>query len=820
MPTDVQTNLTIAMQTKGFDKGMREMMGVSQKTLESLKKQAVEYSKVQTSIGNMQKKIQLLSKIQMDAGRKMEEITDKTSAAFKKQEDRLERAQARSQKYRKEVQLLARAHQLDAEAQDRLVRSHRELAKLQKQEQQQSRWAGLQGFVQGAGIGGMAGMFMQRGPGMGRQFIGQRVGGLFRRAGQFGAGLAQAPFSGIGGLQQALTSLPGGGILAGQLGAVAQHSQAALQWQRQRVDIAPQFRADPGLVAQTRGQEAQAIASMRAMPPQTQFRGTGVFGRERTQAFMQAGLGQLMRETAAELKGMNLGYGLEKLPEVKAVTKEVGENLYKTTFRVLSQEGVPDIQRQRLEAGMKLRFQRIYGGEGGAETPAEMLAGLAGGGMPGEGPRARFERAGMPALRRVRGARQTQADILRGQVAKAQGRRRAAQLTPFGIAGDIGKRLRGLGRPESAQEVAQLYQMAGGEFMGGGGQQSDVEAAMAAKTMYGVQTQTAGAFMLGGRRGGLVGGRGQSAEALTGAVKDAFELGLTGAEVPRMLQIIAQGIQSFQQTGIPFNKDSLKAMTLEFGKAGIGGVRGTAMAQSLQRYIQGIGQRGISGGLDLMMMQQFGGFQGGGAQQYERAIMQMEMMGGKGIGGAKAGTPMGDMMKRLIEMGGGARGGGVTFMRKAMGRMGMQMGMGEAMGVAERLTGEKLMSQEQREAFAISPEEEARRRAAGGARAPQTPEQMAAMAAKRITDMGGNLKMQADIINKQLAVGSKALTAVQLLEKSSINLNSTFMTLAGETLKNFSKSMNSVTAEIDKHFKGGGSVWGLIGKGISALVTG
>lgn len=277
------------------------------------------------------------------------------------------------------------------------------------------------------------------------------------------------------------------------------------------------------------------------------------------------------------------------------------------------------------------------------------------------------------------------------------------------------------------------------------------------------------------------------------------------------MQITAQGIQQFQTSGIPFNKDSLKGMGDELGRAGIGGPRGVEMARGLQQYVQGIGQRGITGGLDLMMMQAFGGFKGGGAGAYEQAILQMESMGGKGVGGVEAGTPMAEMINRLVKMGGGARGGGVTFMRRAMGRAGMQMSMGEAMSLTERLTGEQLLTPEQREAFGIDKAGEIERRATAK-RLKITPESLMGAAKGRVRGVGPNLERQARLMNQQLSLGQSALGTVQTLESTATNMNKLFSENVMPTIDKFAGSMNKLVKSIDS--------WINTMEGVSGVVAG
>ena len=745
---NVQTNLTIAMQTKGFEKGLRDMLGISQKTMEGLKKQSAQYGEVQDRIKGMQARVQELAKVQLSAGAALEKINDKTSDAYKAQSESMKTASKEAQKLRKEVRLLEQAHKGDADAQGKMVNAQQKLMANQKQQQQQARGGFGQGFMQTA-MPGMASMFLQRGPGMMRQAGGQMLGGMARRAGRFGAGLGQAAFTGVGGLQQALGAIPlVGGVAAGQLGAVAGHSQQALQWQQQRLQMAP-------------------------------FMETGMSGRDRRQ-----------------LGGVEQG-----LQGVKQSRK------------------IADFARRMAAAPKSAEL---------AEDPSRAMMARMGMIAPGRKKvistfLTEEEKEQDPTRRQLKiiSDAEKQVDV-REKKLLAQ-RREIRARTPMGQIAGAGRELLGVGRQEAAQRTAQLFQVGGGRFTGGAGQQQQVKAAFAAQTMYGVGPEAAGGFLQAGRRGGLVGGRGRGMEAMTEGIGDALRLGLEGSEITQYLQQMAQGIQQFQATGIPFNKDSISSMATEFGKAGIGGPRGAAMAGGMQQYVQGIGQRGISSGIDLMAMQAFGGFSGGGPQDYEQAILQMESMQGVGAGGIEAGTPMGDMAKKLIEMGGGARGGGATFLRGAMGRMGVKMGMGEAMALTERVTGEKTsLTPEQREAAGIDVAGEAVRRGGGRKEAAKvaTVDQLVKAAANRVNALGPNLKMQASIMDKQLAVGQKALEAVQNLELSSLNVNQAFITMAGPALNGFSETMLSLTAELNKLVKSEGGVIAAIGKMIKNQVIG
>ncbi|OGO08146.1 MAG: hypothetical protein A2Y61_00230 [Chloroflexi bacterium RBG_13_60_13] len=709
MGKNVQTNLQIALSTKGFDKGLRDILGVTQKSLDGLKKQSVAFGKAQMDLAGMRKKIQDLAKVQLEAAKAMEQIGDKAGAAYKYQQAQLDKAKTATKLLRQETSLLAASHRTDAEATEKLARAIQKLSAEQQRAQQAAKWAFTQGLAQGTGVGGMASMFLQRGPGFGRQIAGQMVGGALHRGGRFGAGLASTPFAGIQGLQTALSALPGGGLLAGQLGAVASHTGQALQFQRQRVEAAPFIGgSDPAAVAGAQA-HLKALGTRPTLP-----RGKGAFDIPPSQRIRQNPLG-LAGVLAEELA---LG-----------IVGAVG----------MSREEASEYGRKRagLPKSEAAKRQQVYDAE-------------------------RARRAGGVAR---------------------------ARLGPALGLGEMGRDVAGIGQAEAVQRAAALYQTAGGVYTGGAAQQREFTTALAAQTQFGVGPGGAGAFLQAGRRGGLVGGRGQGAEALTSALSDAVEMGLEGSEITNYMQRVAQGIQQFQQTGIPFNKDSLKSLTMELAKGGIGGVRGAAMAGGLQQYVQGIGARGPTSGMDLMLMQAFGGFKGGGAGDYHDAIVQMEAMKGMGTGDITSGSKFGKLIQTLFAQGGGGKGAAVTL-RGMLGGIGMKGSQAEISAMIERVTGAQILTPEQR-ALAMSTTG-----AEGKVSKLQTPEQLMQAASTTISSMGPNLKKQADIINQQLGVGQSALTAVQNLETATVTINSAFMSIAGGPLTDFSKTISDLTLKI------------------------
>ena len=80
----------------------------------------------------------------------------------------------------------------------------------------------------------------------------------------------------------------------------------------------------------------------------------------------------------------------------------------------------------------------------------------------------------------------------------------------------------------------------------------------------------------------------------------------------------------------------------------------------------------------------------------------------------------------------------------------------------------------------------------------RTIEEMSRRAAQVVSNMGPNLRQQAALMDKQLAVGNKLATAVMNMEQSAANTTSAFTNLAGKPITNLSKSLEKFTAKLDK----------------------
>lgn len=247
-----------------------------------------------------------------------------------------------------------------------------------------------------------------------------------------------------------------------------------------------------------------------------------------------------------------------------------------------------------------------------------------------------------------------------GTIKGARVARRAAEfdrplggMGPGGIRG-LGERY-GMALPQVMQFAASLSQAAGGTGMTRQ-QQRLRETAIAAQVGYQVDPGVAGAFGLGGRRGGLVGGGGRAASAMVDAMQDATKLGLEGSELNDYLRQIAEGINSWKSTGIPFNKSSMMELSTGLG-AVIGGVRGMRIAGATRQMGIKLGGQGPQTLGELMMLRSLTGMQRGASQEdiwkaqiraqeqefvaggLRKGIMGLIAGGGGGVSGLRAAYP-------------------------------------------------------------------------------------------------------------------------------------------------------------------------------------
>lgn len=820
MAGEVRTSLVLTAETKGFDKALRQTLGLNQKALEGLKQQSAQYKKAQAEVKGMEDELKGLIKQQAELGRKMEEVGDKGSKGYQKMEAEMRKFRDRAKEVSSIIQTQERAYAGEARAARQLEQALSKITNQQQRQKELSRWAGTQGFVQGLGMG----EYFQRGPGMGRQIMGRMLGGGVRRGVGAAWGMTGgAAFTGVQGMQQGLAGIPiVGGFLSGQLGAAAGYAQQALQYQRQRLEMLPYIggagaiqratavRGQEGARKRARQQEGQMLREFNLQALESEYQ-QGLIPKEEYEKerwMLTEGPASYYNPVTGKVLAGREGTRRKWEEEIPEALGDIAGGTYrKPKFDIPGYWsgvifGTPEERQKRkaIETRNYIQSQlrkdpkwreAVARGEV-SRVGTEELNRMARGGYSDVQEEAIRKQGEIEDRgRRARERLQREYTAERKQAAR---RIWKAQEAPFQTPAMMGRELRGLGRQEALQETMQFAQAAGGTFTGQfPGERRALRASMAARTLYGVGYETTGAFQMAARRGGLVGGRGRGGEEITEALADAVRLGLGGSEITQYMQVVAQGIQQFQQTGIPMAKDSLRDMAgaLQFG-GGMGATRALATARGFQQMVQGMGARGPTGGLDLMLMQEFGGYTGeGGPEALEKAFIQMERMGeAYGKGGVEAmasDEAMSNVMRRIIGMGGGGAGGRMFLRRQLAGR-GINIGAQEMSILGKRLEGIELTPEEA--AMAKGPEE-------ARGKAPTSLKDLTTTAKDAVTGMAPNLRKQAALQDKQLAVGQAMASTVQNLEMSAANTSKAFANLAGETLQKLTGGLEKFTQQLE-----------------------
>jgi cell division protein FtsB len=736
---DIKTNVVIQAETRGFDKALRETLGLTQGALQGLKDQASVYTTVQKQVTLLQGKIAELAKQQMVLNQEITKL-ERGTEAYDSLKESIKATNEEMQSTERQVQLTTRAFRSEADAAKKLAEALQGVNDKQTSQKGGARGSFTQGLLQGVAPGGAG--FLQRGPGMKQQFLGQMIG---HGAKEGLGGLLSSPVQGLGGISRAMSVLPGGGLVAGMMENAMKHADTGMAWREQQFAAAP-------------------------------FMGGGALGN----------IGP-MQDINADYDRQKADLRFGGADAIKAnYTKEFNRQMpmakmnYDAEKHAWDPENAPDISQlagkgpgfRRANAELKKKAEYQWG-----SVKEDYLK--------------QFDKSAALAIE----DRSRLLDLKRKEELAPI---HAAREAPFEGARRAGYNLMGKTRQQSTEEALGLVQ-AGGGTVQGALQSGMLPTAFAAKTAFGVGSETSGAFLAAGRRGGLVGGAGKGAEGLSRSLSDAVKLGLTGSDAIKYLQTIASGIAAWEQSGIEFNKDSFRNMADSLNSGGIAMSRAMNIASGFQNYTQGMGQRGISGGRDLMLLQMMGGFKGGGADDLEQATLQLESMQQQGgVNAVEAGGPMGDFMQRMMEMGGGGA-SGRRFLRGQLGQMGIQTSGLEINAMAERLTGEQLLTPEQRDQMAA----DKKRREAGAQLGADiaTPGGLQKLAAGMVP---GVVKNQAQVQEEQLAVGLKMIPAMQTLARTSATMAEAFSNLAGGeqgALNKFLKVIEGATVALDEFTK-------------------
>jgi len=657
----------------------------------------------------------------------------------------------------------------------------------------------IQGLTQGAfpGIGPI-----QRGPGMRAQLAGSMIGRGAR-------GAVQGLFGGVQGMQQMLaaTPIPGAGVLAAQFGQGMAFAGGGLQQQATRFRAAPLLGGIPEVTG--RVEAARMAARRRALARAPELAPADIerevaAARERVVAQQTGQLDERMRRREDETRREREAPGgtrarmsareLEIERRVRAMQeardRDLAQRREARAGEILGRiEGEPSDAQRRAAGLMAAGEQRIAERTEGPQVTQRMreIAEADTRREMEKGERGRIAAAGEAAARRERETLETPR---RRRLAEERAAARQARRQMFAPIRAAGREMGALNEQQAIQVAQQMAQV------GGGGvqdlqQQGMLRTGIAAQTAFGVGPEVAGAFQMGGRRGAMVGAPGRAGDLMAATIGDALAMGLQGSELNDYMQQMASGIETWKQTGMPINPRSIGQMATEFAQTGLGGVRGGVMGRGMMQGLQRISQEGITGGVELLAAQTFGGFKGGGLKDFWEAQKRLEAGGGKEGFSAEQ---MKEFVTRAMEAGGGGTAGMFTL-RETMRKMGVQMGVAETEQFAKgALAGPEGMTKEQRTKMETVREQ----MRAGMTEAPKTARDVQADAARMVNAFGKQLQTAAALQNKQNDVGEKLVPVFQNLQKSSLAVNNIFGDLAKGPLKSISDLSVELTGNLEK----------------------
>jgi len=754
MAGEIKTGVVITADAKGFDEALQKILKVNENSLKGMKEQAKSYQEAQTKVQGLESQISKLAKTQATLFETMSGMKDKSSNVYKAMAVSLKMVQEESFGLEGAVKNLEKAYQSEAKAAQDLNRANEQLLKTDEKRKQaaddaakrtddqhkadarHAKWAFTQGFAQTA-MPGIAPLFLQRGPGMWRQGLGQMAGGavsgLWRRGAGIAGAAAQAPFSGAQGLAQLASSISP--MLGGMMSTAMGYAGKSLEYQRAQVTAAPY---------------TGAFASRRYLASTT--------ARAEQVRQQETLSGQKLADTWFSPEAL-----AEKMPRFRKQFLAKNPSAALAAWYRSPQGAGMGLQDEDMPLAMRRanKRQREFwkNAVGEPEWAREQV-------------RQEGDWEGNRKKLRESTAQDAEAKKARAiAAARARIASPVAEITEWGVQG-------GINQQAALQQAMQVVQAGGGTFPEMQ-RQGMIRTSFAAQTMYGVSAETSGAFLQAGRRGGMVGMGGQADQALARTIGDALELGLSGSELSDYMQSMAEGIKQWETTGIPVAPEAIKGMAESFSKAGIAGTRAVQMARGVGQYVQGMASRGgPATGMDYMTLQAFGFTGKGGSAEYEQTILKMESAGQQmreqGVGGAMGG-PMGEVMKRIRGMTGGDRAAGRLMLRNLMKQqMGIDMSQQEMMMLDKQLSGQALTPEEQ-----VMVDREKSRRELGAAEAKDiaTPGGLADAASTVVPE---SIKKQARIENKQTEAGAKMVGIVNAMDSAAANLTKAFSNLAGD----------------------------------------
>lgn len=704
---------------------MKEFANLDKLNLDDARKQI---NNLQDSLGGLSKEQEAVSAV-------LANMTDKASPAYKKLEEHLKAVNEETKNTERRISNLTKAYSAQFREADKAAKASAKASEEQARAQQMARGAFRQGLAQG-GLPFPA-PFLQRGPGMGAQIAGMAVGGLVSGGIKAGRAIGSS-FGGVQGFAQALTAVPGiGTIAAGQLMAQASYAQQNIQYQQTKLGLAPYV----GSYLDIRDMEKTKKAA-----------------REEATKLLAT-----KRVAEAQLKQLSPGKAAQVIKSVEeGITSVAG---FIEEFTGLQDKGIhsrkrsAEIQADKIKItskGIKTSplYQALF-----PETPKSVI----------KDEKIEVFKKGLEDINKE----------LNKVWSKVK--------DPFPSIEKAGLNLMGVSAPEAAQFAGGIVQTGGG-FMAGAKEQGLINLGMAANTLYGAGPEVTGAFLKATRRGGIAGSMGGALD-FENVIVEGLKAGLEGSEMTVYLQSIAEGIQNFEQTGIPVNPKSITALAGDISKAGITGTRAITIAQGLTGGLQQMARGGARRGVDLLMLQLLGGYKGEGAEDYvrsrinvEKAMNQVNL--GEGLQGIANQSNITNALKTILTS--FTKGAGPGVQTAELMNILTGYGYTGSLEAVDWLRANIMEGKRNPEQLAAI-EAEMAKRTKGAEEVQALTDKKGRLAfeqaaAERVGVIAGGARTAASITNAQIAAGAQFVGIVNKLERMATDTSTAFGNLSGPIL--------------------------------------
>lgn len=297
--------------------------------------------------------------------------------------------------------------------------------------------------------------------------------------------------------------------------------------------------------------------------------------------------------------------------------------------------------------------------------------------------------------------------------------------------------------------------------------------AAAAQRAYGVGPEVSGKFAQAAITGGIVGGP-AGKEGLLSSLSDAVSLGLEGSDLQDYLRQIAGGFDEWKTTGIALNSKTLGEMSKDFSALGMAGVRAANMAMGMQQAGKTLAEGGPTTPEQLMLLKTAYGFKGGGLGEYNEALMRAQE--GKVEKGA-----LWKILGQAEKAGGGTEAGAESVAVSMFGQLGITKSRRE---VRDLLQNKSMINEEE---FTNKYEPTV------------FSEKGLSATADKMTDLiAPNVKAQAALQDKQIAIGTSMIDTMNKLELASLATTAAFEKSLGPAVAKFATVAEKVAVWFER----------------------